>query len=124
MIEMEEVKIKLSALWVALMLTYLLGDVLRIFSGDFKAGEIGGMRVTQGLYLGMAVLMVIPVVMVFLSLTLNHPVNRWANIIVPIIFFVFNLIGLPTYSSAYDKFLIVVGLVFNALTVWYAWRWV
>ena len=25
------------------MLTYLLGDVLRIFSGDFKAGEIGGM---------------------------------------------------------------------------------
>jgi len=123
-IEMEEVKIKLSALWVALMLTYLLGDVLRIFSGDFKAGEIGGMQVTQGLYLGMAVLMVIPVVMVFLSLTLKYPVNRWANIIVPIIFFVFNLIGLPTYPSAYDQFLIIVGLVFNVLTVWYAWKWV
>ena len=121
---MEEVRIKLSALWVALMLTYLLGDVLRIFSGDFKPGEIGGMQVTQGLYLGMAALMVIPVVMVFLSLTLNYPVNRWANIIVPIIFFVFNLIGLPTYPSAYDQFLIIVGLVFNALTVWYAWKWV
>jgi hypothetical protein len=121
---MEEVKIKLSALWVALMLTYLLGDVLRIFSGDFKAGEIGGMQVAQGLYLGMAVLMVIPVVMVFLSLTLNYPVNRWANIILAIVLFVFNLIGLPTYPSAYDKFLIVVGLVFNALTVWYAWKWV
>jgi hypothetical protein len=37
---MEEVKIKLSASWVALMLTYLLGDVLRIFSGDFMAGEV------------------------------------------------------------------------------------
>ena len=121
---MEEVKIKLSALWVALMLTYLLGDVLRIFSGDFKAGEIGGMQVTQGLYLGMAVLMVIPVVMVFLCLTLKYPVNRWANIIVPIIFFIFNLIGLPTYPSAYDKFLIIVGLVFNVLTIWYAWKWV
>jgi hypothetical protein len=23
-------------MWVALMLTYLLGDVLRIFAGDFK----------------------------------------------------------------------------------------
>ena len=121
---MEEVRIKLSALWVALMLTYLLGDVLRIFSGDFEAGEIGGMQVTQGLYLGMAILMVIPVVMVFLSLTLPYKVNRWANIIVPIFFFVFNLIGLPTYPSAYDQFLIIVGLVFNALTVWYAWRWV
>jgi hypothetical protein len=121
---MEDVQIKLSALWVALMLTYLLGDVLRIFSGDFKAGEIGDMQVSQGMYLGMAALFVIPIVMVFLSLTLKYPVNRWANIIVPIIFFVVNLIGLPTYPSAYDKFLIIIGLVFNVLTVWYAWKWV
>ena len=120
---MEDVKIKLSALWVALMLTYLLGDVLRIYSGDFKAGEIGGMQTTQEMWLGVAILMVIPVVMVFLSLTLNYRVNRWANIIVSIFFFGFNLIGLPTYPSAYDRFLIIVGLVFNALTVWYAWKW-
>jgi hypothetical protein len=120
----EDVQIKLSGLWVALMLTYLLGDVLRIFSGDFKAGEIGGMKVTQTMWLGIAVLMVIPIVMVFLTLTLKNPANRWANIIVAIVFFVFNLIGLPTYPSAYDKFLIVVGLVFNVLTVWYAWKWV
>jgi hypothetical protein len=32
-------------------------------------------------------------------------------------------IGLPTYPSAYDQFLIVVGLVFNILTLWYAWKW-
>ncbi|MGB7116353.1 MAG: DUF6326 family protein [Anaerolineales bacterium] len=121
---MVDTRITLSALWVALMLTYLLGDVLRIFSGDFNAGEIGGMQTTQTMYLGMAILLVIPVVMVFLSLTLKYPVNRWTNIIIPIFFFGFNLIGLPTYPSAYDKFLIIVGLVFNVLTVWYAWKWV
>ena len=121
---MADVQIKLSALWAALMLTYLLGDVLRIFSGDFKAGEMGGIQVSQFMYLGMAVLMVIPILMVFLSLVLNEPVNRWVNIIVPILFFAFNLIGLPTYPSLYDKFLIIVGLAFNVLTVWYAWRWV
>ena len=120
---MEDVQIKLSAIWVALMLTYLLGDVLRIFSGDFTGGEIGGMQVSQKMYLGMAVLMVIPIFMVVFSLTLRQPVNRWANIIVALFFFIFNLIGLPTYPSAYDKFLIVVGLAFNALTVWYAWNW-
>jgi hypothetical protein len=120
---MDEIQIKLSGLWVALMLTYLLGDVLRIFSGDLKPGEIGGMKVTQAMWLGIAVLMLIPIVMVVLSLTLPHQANRWANIIVAIFFFVFNLIGLPTYPSAYDKFLIVVGLVFNALTVWQAWNW-
>ena len=120
---MEDVQIILSASWVALMLTYLLGDVLRIYSGDFKAGEIGGMKMTQNLWLGVAVLMVIPVVMVFLSLTLTFPVNRWANIIVAIFFFGFNVIGLPNYPSAYDRFLIIVGLAFNVLTVWYAWQW-
>ncbi len=121
---MQDIQIKLSAIWIALMLTYLLGDVLRIFSGDFKAGEIAGMQVTQAMWLGMAALMVIPIFMVVLSLTLNDPVNRWANIIIAVGFFLFNLVGLPTYPSAYDKFLIVVGLVFNLLTVWYAWKWV
>ena len=121
---MMDVRLKLSAIWVALMLTYLLGDVMRIFSGDFKAGEVGGRQVAQSMYLGMAVLMAIPIAMVLLSLTLDHPVDRWANIIVAVVFFLFNAVGLPTYPSAYDKFLIVVGLVFNALTVWYAWRWV
>jgi hypothetical protein len=121
---MENIQIKLSILWVAVMLTYLLGDVLRIFSGDFKSGEIGGMKMSQAIGLGIAVLMVIPIVMVVLSLTLPQPVNRWTNIIVAVFFFIFNLIGLPTYPSAYDKFLIIVGLMFNMLTVWYAWGWV
>jgi len=121
---MEEIKIKLSGIWVALMLTYLLGDVLRIFSGDFSAGEIEGMQVSQGMYLGMAILFVIPILMVFLSRTLRYKANRWTNIIVAIVFFVINLIGLPGYPSAYDQFLIVVGLVFNILTIWYAWTWV
>ena len=116
-------RIKLSALWVSLMLTYLLGDVLRIFSGDFVAGELSGMEMSQGLLLGMAALMVIPVVMVFLSLVLKHAVNRWANIILSIFFFVFNAIGLPTYPSLYDQFLIVVGLVFNLVIVWISWKW-
>ena len=121
---MEDVKIILAALWISLVLTYLLGDVMRIFAGDFVSGEIEGVQVTQVLWLGMAVLFVIPIFMVYLSLTLQYPVNRWANIIVAIIFFGINLVGLPKYPGAYDKFLIIVGLGFNVLTVWYAWKWV
>ena len=120
---MEETRIKLSALWGALMLIYLLGDVLRIFSGDFKAGVIEGVQTSQIMYLGMAMLFVITILMVFLSLTLPYKANRWANIIVAIIFFSVNLVGLPGYPSAYDKFLNLVGLGFNVLTVWYAWKW-
>ncbi len=121
---MVDVRIILSGLWVSLMLTYLLGDVLRIFSGDFKAGEIQGVQATQAIWIGAALLMLIPIVMVVLSLTLKYPAVRWVSIAAAIVLFVFNLVGLPTYPSAYDKFLIGVGLVLNALTVWYAWKWV
>ena len=120
---MDEIQIKLSALWVALMLTYLLGDVLRIFTGDFKPGAVGEMQISQAMFLGMAVLFVIPILMVFLTLSLGNPTNRWANIVVAVVFFLVNIVGLPTYPGAYDKFLIVVGLAFNVLTVWYAWGW-
>ncbi|MCI0713567.1 MAG: DUF6326 family protein [Chloroflexi bacterium] len=120
---MDDVQIRLSAIWVALMLVYLLGDVLRIFSGDYQRGDTNTSQFTQAMWFGISVLMVIPILMVVLSVTLDRPVSRWANIIVAIFFFLFNLIGLPTYPSAYDKFLIVVGLGFNVLTVWYAWNW-
>ena len=121
---MVEVELILSASWVALMLTYLLGDVMRIFAGDFKPGEIEGKPMTQKMLMGMTLLMVIPIIMVVLSLTVSYPLVRWVNIVFAIGLFVFNLMGLPTYPSAYDKFLIIVGLAFNVLTAWYAWTWI
>lgn len=49
---MPDIRIILSSLWVALMLTYFLGDVLRIFAGDFAPGEIGGMQASQTVFIG------------------------------------------------------------------------
>ena len=120
---MVDTRIILSGLWVAVMLTYLLGDVLRIFAGDVEPGKLLGAQPTQGMWLLIAVIMLVPIVMVVLTLTLPYPVIRWVNIIVAILVVVFNLFGLP-YKGAYDNFLIVVSFVFNALTIWYAWKWV
>lgn len=121
---MADVQIKLSLMWAAVMLTYLLGDVLRIFSGDAFSGKAGDLaQFTQGMWLGIAVLMVLPILMIVLSLILPDPIKRWANIILAAGFFVFNLVGLPTYPGAYDKFLLVVSLVFNVMVVWTAWNW-
>ena len=120
---MQDAQIRLAGLWIALMLTYLLGDALRIFAGDFKAGELGGVRATQAMWLGVAAIMLVPIVMILVSLTVDQPVNRWINIVAAAILFVFNLIGLPGYAGAYDKFLIVVSLAMNAATAWYARNW-
>ena len=121
---MEDVRIILTGIWVSLMLTYLLGDVLRIFAGDFKAGEIEGKKMTQKMLMVMALLMLIPIVMIILTLIMSYPTIRWVSIAAAGFLFVFNIAGLPTYPGHYDKFLIAVGLVFNVLTVWYAWMWV
>jgi hypothetical protein len=120
---MEDVRIILAGIWIALMLIYLLGDVMRIFASDFTPGEILGKKVSQGMWLGISAIMLIPILMVVFTLALPYPAIRWLNIIVAIFFVIFNIAGLP-YKGAYDSFLIAVSFVFNALTIWYAWGWV
>jgi len=120
---MLDTRIILAGLWIAFMLNNLWGDVLTIFSGQFESGIIGGMQITQKMWVGIAALMLIPIVMVVLTLTLKYPAIRWANIIVAIFWIVFNLVSWSTYP-AFNKFLIGVSFVFNAMTVWYAWKWV
>jgi Family of unknown function (DUF6326) len=120
---MVDVPIRLAALWIALMLTYLLGDVLRIFAGDFRAGEIGGVKASQWVWLAAAAIMLVPIVMLVVSVTFEGDVARWAHIGAAIGLLGFNLLGLPTYPGLYDRFLIVVGLAINALTISTAWGW-
>lgn len=119
---MLDARITLSGVWITVMLIYLLGDVLRIYSGDF-ARMAETQEFSSSMWLGAAILMLIPILMVFLSLVLPQPINRWANIIAAVGFCLFNLVALPSYPSAYDKFLLIVSMVFNAVTVWYAWNW-
>ncbi len=119
---MIDTKILLSATWVVVTFIYLYGDVLRICSGDFTK-SMANLNFNQFVWLGIAILMLTPILMVFLTLVLPQPVNRWANIIVAALFFLFNLVGLPNYPSLYDKILLAVSLVFNGVTIWYAWKW-
>jgi len=123
---MVDVRIILSALWVAVEFLYQQGDMQRIYSGDFKPGELdlGSMMSPGMLWMISAITMTIPVIMIILSLILPQNANRWANIIVAIFFFCYSLLGIGKYPGAYDKFLLAVSMVANVLTVWYAWRWV
>jgi hypothetical protein len=123
---MIDVRIILAALWIAVEFLYQQGDMQRIYSGDFKPGEVelGGAMSPETLWMISAITMTIPVVMIILSLTLPHNVNRWANIIVAAFFFLYTIISVGQYPSAYDRFLLIVSLVANALTIWYAWKWI
>ena len=122
---MIDVRIILAALWIAVEFLYQQGDMQRIYSADFIPGEVelGGVMSPETLWMISAITMTIPVAMIILSLTLPHNANRWVNIIVATFFFLYTIIGVGKYPSAYDKFLLLVSLVANALTIWYAWKW-
>lgn len=122
---MVDTRILLAFIWVAVMLIYLLGDVLRIFSGDAEKGDmIKQMRqFGQKAWLGIAVLMVTPIVMILLTLMLDQPASRVVNIVGAAFWFIFNGFGVPSYPSHYDRFLLIVSMVFNLITIWYAWNW-
>ena len=120
---MPDVRIVIAGLWVAVTLTYLLGDVLRLFAGDVTPGELGGRRASQGMWLGIAVIMLVPILMLVLTLTVPYPLIGWLNLVAAVVVVVFNLMGLP-YKGLYDNFLIAVSFVFTAAIGWSAWTWV
>jgi hypothetical protein len=122
------VKIKLSALWVTLMLFYVYADILGFYTpGNIEkvvSGEIGGVQINEGFLFVMAIWMALPSVMVFLALTLKAKANRWVNIIVGMVSIV--VLGATFFAgefSARYTFQAIVEGVLIALIVWHAWNW-
>jgi hypothetical protein len=122
------VRIKLSALWVTLMLFYIYADILGFYTpGNIEkvvSGEIGGFQITEGFLFVMAIWMAIPSIMVFLSLTWKANANRWVNIIVGIVSFL--ALGATFFagevSARYTFQAIAEGLLIASI-VWQAWKW-
>jgi hypothetical protein len=121
---MLDTRIVLSGLWAATMLTFLWGDVLGSISGHTEPGKIGDsiFEPTHAAWVGIAALMLSPIIMIVLNLTVNHQAIRWVNLIIAGLWIIFNLGSLSGYPP-YNKFLLLVSVVFNLITIWFAWKW-
>ena len=121
------VKMKLSALWAALMFIYIYADILQQFMpGKLEKtmeGFMGPFPVTQSALVSAALLMTIPAVMVFLCLTLKPGVNRWANIILGGLYTFVNISNLIGETWAFYIWFVVVEIALTFLIVGYAWKW-
>ena len=121
-------KTKLSALWTAVMFLYVYADIKAFFRPGIieglVAGKAGDFEITQGFLMGSAVIMAIPSVMIFLSLALKAPVNRWANIVLG---FAYSAIIVGTLlmggAWAYYIFYAVIEIIRTGLIVWHAFKW-
>lgn len=122
------VKIKLAALWTALMFLYIYADIKSFFQQgimeQIMTGEVEGILITPTLLWASAILMSIPGLMVFLSLILKPQANRWANIIVSVLHIGIGInIMLMPGSWAYSYIYYFGQMAWLLLIIWYAWNW-
>jgi hypothetical protein len=121
------VKLKISALWVTVMLLFAYGDIFGFFRTGFiegiMAGTVAGVQINQLFLLGTSVYIVLPCVMVFLSLVLKPNINRWANIILGIIYPVTIMLLCIGEIWANYIFLSILESIILLIIVWYAWKW-
>jgi Family of unknown function (DUF6326) len=121
------VKLKISALWAAIIFCYIYADYFALHIpgklAQMNAGIIAPLGpATPLVLLGVSVMMAIPSVMVFLSVILPAPINRWANMIVGVIYtviIILTMIGAPLFYLFYGT----VEVVLTLLIVCYGWTW-
>jgi hypothetical protein len=122
------VKLKLAALWIVLMFCYTYADILGFYApgnlAELISGEIAGIKMTQGMLFGSAILMAVPSLMVFLSLALKARANRLVNIIAGLV----DLVVLASTfftgrNPAYYLLFAALKAILLGLIVWQAWTW-
>jgi hypothetical protein len=125
----EYVKVKLSALWIFVMLNYIYADILTLMDSsvlnEILSGVVGGNVQITPMFLFMgAVMMEIPIAMIVLSLVLKYKINRWANIVAGVIktaaVFASMFVGVP---AAYYIFFGIIEIITTLYIIRIAWKW-
>jgi hypothetical protein len=91
---------------------------------QYLAGNVGGMEMTQGFFLGAAILMEISISMVLISRLLQYKANRGANIVAGLITTLVQVMTLFVGSmTMYYMFFSAIEIASTALILWIAWKW-
>ena len=120
-------KLKLATLWASLMFLYIYVDYFHLFMPskikDIQAGQVFEFGITQGFLLAALASMTIPALMIFLSVSVQAKVNRWANIIIAAVYIPFTLFNLAGEAWMHMVFGAAVEIVLLCLIIRYAWKW-
>jgi hypothetical protein len=111
---LENMKMKIILLWIVVAINMIFADIFSfMFLTEFP--------VTQEMMLLMAIIIEIPIAIIFLSWVLKDKSNRLANIIASAITIPFIIIGGSGYLHYY--FFATIEIMCIALIIWYAWKW-
>ncbi len=119
------VKLKISALWIAVMFCYVYGDYIQIYVPGIlaKAMEVNATTETQIQFFAVALLMAMPSVMIFFTLVIKPKINRWLNIILSTLYIIMLIATNLTETWVFYLFLTAIEVLISVAIVWYAWNW-
>lgn len=119
--------IRLSLLWAALMSLYIYNDYFSMYLpgtvDDMAAGQIGPLgAATDGVLIGVSLMLAIPALMISLSSLLPPVISRWSNIVFGVLY---TLIEGLTFIGSRPFYQIVVAfeILVTVIIIWSAARW-
>jgi len=119
---MNDMRTRISTLWVVVMFNMVFADILSFIMPGALQGVTGpaGMQITPGLLLVFAILIEIPIAMIFLSRILKGGANRWTNTVAAVITAVF-VVGGGSLDLLHYWFFMIVEVACMAVIVWSVW---
>ena len=120
-------KMKLATLWAGFMFLYIYVDYFALYMPgkieDILKGKVFVFDITQGFLLAALVSVTIPALMIFLSVALPAKVNRWANIIIAVVYIPYTLFNLAGEAWMHMVFGAVAEVVLLCIIIRFAWKW-
>ena len=119
--------VRLALLWASVMFLYIYNDYFSLYTpGTVEAmakGNLGPIgRATDIVLLGLAAMLAVPSLMIFLSVGLAPWISRWLNVAIGLVHTAIELLTLPG-SPLFFKLLAVAEVTLTSLIVFYALRW-
>jgi len=124
-----DVKLVLSALWIAMLIVFAYVDIFGFFRADILEAALDGKVATMGVTIDQVFLVfttvyiLIPTLMVVLSLVLRPRVNRIVNIVVALVYAVSIIAACIGETWAYYFLGSAVEVVLLIAIVRTAWTW-
>ena len=125
------IKIKLAALWTALMFLYIYADFFQLMTPK-KLEKMIDLQTPMGptspeILVFFSVILIIPSLMIFLSVFLKTQINKWLNIFIAALYSSMSiLIIVSTLGSEWHTFYILFNLIevfVFAMIIYQAWNW-
>lgn len=124
------IKIKLAALWVSLMLLFLYGDFISLMIPDrimgLNDGTMGlGTTTPMKLFI-VSILMAVPALMVSVALIDKVKLNRVLNIVFGLFYAFIMVLTIKSSLEEWRIFYVFLGIVeigVSLMIAWKAWCW-